>query len=221
MLGLCIYLAVRKNRSKNPFRRMAAVVTVVCILRTAIRFITHRTMGYDWFRVYAPTHLRVDSLLFGVLIAYMYHFKRESFEQWVMSKKWIILIVSTALTAAGLTLNTKSLLMVSVGIPCLYVGFGGFLILSLVVGARFSQSDFKPLTALSFIGEHSYSIYLWHMPVLLWSPLIIRRIAGYDVNAVTRFWVYVVGSIVIGIVMAKIIELPALRIRDRLYPSRT
>ena len=91
----------------------------------------------------------------------------------------------------------------------LYLGFGLLVLLALQIRIRNSFS----VRALAFIGKHSYSICLWHLPVLFF---LIR--SGLN-NWRGSKPIYFSASILLGIAMSKLVEFPALRIRDRLFPS--
>ena len=64
---------------------------------------------------------------------------------------------------------------------------------------------------LATIGFYSYSIYLWH--ALL--ALIFLKLPA----SVFGFWLYIALSIALGMLMAKAVELPALALRERLFPA--
>ncbi|MBL8189852.1 MAG: hypothetical protein JNK38_17695 [Acidobacteria bacterium] len=82
--------------------------------------------------------------------------------------------------------------------------------LSAVPAARF----------LGFVGSHSYSIYLWHLP-FLWLVLKVGRSIGFGTNFWLQTLIYIAGSLAIGIIMAQLIEYPLLKLRDRWFPSRS
>jgi peptidoglycan/LPS O-acetylase OafA/YrhL len=67
---------------------------------------------------------------------------------------------------------------------------------------------------LARTGKCSYTIYLWHMPVLIWGVPLLDPLddAGRGV-------VYFAGALVVGAVMAPLTEQPLLRLRDRWAPQ--
>ena len=71
---------------------------------------------------------------------------------------------------------------------------------------------------MALVGVHSYSIYLWHGLVEEVGMGALRTVWSGPFWA--EFLVYLVGSIAVGIVMAKLVELPVLHWRDRLIPAR-
>ncbi len=65
---------------------------------------------------------------------------------------------------------------------------------------------------LAWIGFYSYSIYLWHLP---WLAVCRIRVFSGPWQALA----YYAGSIAIGVLVAKLVEIPALRLRDRWLPA--
>ena len=68
-----------------------------------------------------------------------------------------------------------------------------------------------------FPGKHSYSIYLWHLPVKEW--LVDRFLPG------PPGWLYLVffvtASLAVGTFFSEILEMPVLHLRNRLFPATT
>ena len=165
------------------------------------------------------THLRADSLMFGVLISYFYHFHSEHFRDIASRYKYPLIVLGIIFLSPVFFLQNESMRFIhTFGFTLFYVGGGlllsGFLYLQL--------SD--PISKVaSYIGYHSYSIYLWHALVLSLSQRIPNRInslPGYIPLNLRYFGFYIFLSISLGIIMAKLIEIPALQIREKFFPSR-
>jgi hypothetical protein len=62
---------------------------------------------------------------------------------------------------------------------------------------------------------------LWHLPVQVWGMDFIIHALRLGRNTLTAFVIYFFGSIFVGITMAILIEFPVLKLRDRLFPSRS
>ena len=76
------------------------------------------------------------------------------------------------------------------------------------------QPKRNPLTELiAWLGRYSYSIYLWHALPAIYVFKKLPATAGLSV----AYFVVCIGT---GIVVAKLIEVPALHARDRYFPSR-
>jgi len=121
---------------------------------------------------------------------------------------WAVIAAAVAILS---TLPIESRHMHTWGFTVLYLGFG-FLVAKAVAfdgprPMRWARS------LLARIGIYSYSIYLWHM-FFVWRVLPHFHIA----SPMVLYWSTVVGAILFGIVAAKIIEMPALGLRDRMFP---
>ena len=93
VLPLLLLLLVRRNRGAvNPFRAvpyLVAATSAICLAARIINF-TMRT-DYSFYTHAFPTHLRIDSLFFGVAIAYVYYFHAEWFRRMFYPRRFIIL----------------------------------------------------------------------------------------------------------------------------------
>lgn len=111
--------------------------------------------------------------------------------------------------------------MYTVGVLSLTVGFGGIMMLMVVNGAGLGRRAPWLVAPLAFTGRHSYSIYLWHMPVLWLVTSRLLKAAGWERGGGLHFWAYFGGALLVGIGAAKLIEIPAIALRDRIMPSRS
>jgi len=71
------------------------------------------------------------------------------------------------------------------------------------------------LQAIAYIGGFSYSMYLCHIPWLL----VLTNYNLLSLRYVGVFF-YIAGAIVVGIVTSKLVEIPVLRLRERVFPAR-
>lgn len=210
----------RASASKNkPFRLIpviAFVLSVICLSLRVLSFV-YNGNSFRFFLLRAPFHLRLDSLFFGVLVSYFYHYHPFRFREIVRRFKYLMLGMGIALFIPAFILTENIFLIPTAGYALLYLGSG--LALSALVDHPLKTNPIvKAITAL---GYYSYSIYLWHLPVrvlcarLLWQPLLPHFNWGLYAIA------YTLGSLVVGILMARLVETPMLKWRDRLYPTRS
>jgi peptidoglycan/LPS O-acetylase OafA/YrhL len=71
---------------------------------------------------------------------------------------------------------------------------------------------------LASLGAASYSIYLWHITVNYLGTSAVRRILGFDDFRI-YFATYILGSLCFGWAMNLLLEVPMLRLREKLFPS--
>jgi len=225
MLAILLW-AMAKRGGDNPFRSLPWIFLGVTVAVTSARVATAMIHPELEHKVhYFPTHLRVDALFFGVLLSYLQHFEPQRLAFFKTHGKKVAL-VSALLVAPTLFFNQLTMPMYLVFLPLLYLGCGG-LLMTAVSSDRFDAKPWRYVTRpMAFVGVHSYSIYLWHAAVLvIVLPIVakvLRRFAhieqlGWSAEAV----IYVIGCIVIGIGMAKLVEVPVLKLRDRKLPART
>jgi peptidoglycan/LPS O-acetylase OafA/YrhL len=160
-----------------------------------------------------PTHLQIDSLFTGVVLSY-YFYTREGFAPAVRRHAvWLAIgAVFCIVLAQSLPVGTTRYLA---GHLLTNAGFGAIVLIGVVIrtpGDRLSRMAAQ-------IGAQSYSIYLWHAAVMGFGSVIVPRLIGRPVTFYETVGWYVPGSFVVGLVMAKCIERPALMLRDRLFPE--
>jgi len=214
LLLVAMLLVVRSQDQRQALRRIAFGTALLSLLLPVLRAFSLRNEPYSWFGHYTPTHLRLDALAFGVLLAALYHLEGERLQTWLTPRRTLIALGAALLVLPAFILEQSNSLMFTAGLTGLYVGFGAALMLAITT-TRIKYSG--PEKQLASIGEHSYAIYLWHMPVLLWLPGLVRRVAPALAQPEVMLFGYVAGSIVLGIFLTRLVETPILKLRDRLF----
>lgn len=72
---------------------------------------------------------------------------------------------------------------------------------------------------IAWVGLYSYGIYLWHVSADAPVANVARRFPVWLVPA-WRGVAPIVAGILMGVVTTKLIEFPALRLRDKWFPRR-
>lgn len=228
-LPIFLLLIVRFSfHRQDPFRIIPLTfifnATICLLLRTS----TIYWMSATAFRnpmVMNPTHDRMDALFFGVFLGYLHHFRPEILEQLFRSlrNRVAIGVVTALLLSTCFCFTRDSHFLLTFGLSFLYLGFGGLLLLSLhvrnVLPARLAAVADKLGTSCAFVGVYSYSIYLWHVPFGSYAPGLVRRALHIQMTGIEAFAFNILGGIVLGIMMARIIEFPIIRLRDRVFPA--
>lgn len=227
LLIAVFFLAQRRaRREANAFRRLPHITILVSLLILIARTLTsYYVQPHDLLTHYFPTHLRLDSILFGVLLSYYDHFFHDAFVAFIAGKTRLIFLASCCLISPCLFFDHENFFMPTIGLTLLYLGFGGLLVVSLYGShalPRFISKLWLPVeNVLARVGLYSYSIYLWHVIIATWGILFVRRVLHQTLNSQLEFLLYAVASIACGILMAKLVEMPVLRLRNRYYPARS
>ena len=188
----------------HHLRYVAPVVFVGCL---ALRF-------YE--PGFSETHLRIDSLLAGVCVAYFYHF--HDLGRFYRTQKKILIVAAALPLLFIFDDPLSSTFTRTIGFSIFYVSFGSLLIIFLY--ADLERFLWKPVGNL---GLYSYGIYLFHI-------YPIRFIVGdkylgdyphqFSWDVIPSFLAFVSVSIILGVGMSKLVEVPFLAIREKYFPRR-
>jgi peptidoglycan/LPS O-acetylase OafA/YrhL len=221
-LLLCLFFAIRlRHPQPRPFAMLPTVFVLVAGATLALRLaMVHYPFSTKTHL--CPTHLRLDALSFGVLLSYLYHFHQNGLARLVRTRRLPLLFLGLCLVSPCFHSEVHATAYGHMVVLTLeYVGWG-----CVLLAALYWQPSRAPLRRRAFgilaaIGFYSYSIYVWHMTVQtrLYAIIVSAR-HGAPVSYPVALTIYIVSAVLVGIVMAKLIEGPFLRLRDRWFPSR-
>jgi peptidoglycan/LPS O-acetylase OafA/YrhL len=191
------------------------LLAFICVAVLCIR--SFMVLGLGSTRVWEYTHTRLDSLMFGVLLSYLYYFRRNAFD--ALCRKRFILGFLTVCGILFLSfVSETSTTMHTIGYTINYLCCGAFMLLMLSIKGPIASSF--GYRAVATIGVYSYSIYLWHLSVRTpISHLCALLPMPGSIRWITLFLAQYGGAIILGFVMAKLIEWPFLQLREKLLPA--
>jgi len=170
------------------------------------------------------THLRIDSLAFGVLLAFFYHHHRAAFDRVARHR---LALIACGLVLVGVARYPRLLIGVweSIFVPIsLYLGYGAILMAVMLMPMHWLRSWWG--RSLVLMGMYSYSIYLWHING---AYALIHALSETPWAAAVPGWlrwpvgmaIYVLTATGVGVLMGRCVEMPALALRDRLFPRKS
>lgn len=216
LLAIGLFFLTRR-RSEDPFASVPIIFGIVAVFCLTLRIIGSFRLPYLHETHVFPSHLRIDSLLFGVVLSYWYHRFPIKFFEFAHKYRHLLLITGGALFLPTFCFSIESTPFIyTYGFALLYIGSGCLLAASL----GFHPPTSPVAKAVAYTGSHSYSVYLWHMPVALYGTEIVGRHLHRPDSWYVYAASYLLGSIAFGVVMAILVEMPVLNLRDRLFPSR-
>jgi peptidoglycan/LPS O-acetylase OafA/YrhL len=212
---LLVVLLKFASTQSRPFGRIPLIFGVIAGLCLGIRVMGAASGAFSCKANLGPTHLRIDSLFFGVLLSFFYHYHRTAFTRLAQRYAWLWRGLGCALLLPAFLFDLATTPYIyTVGFTQFYLGSG-----LLLVGFLGRSATPGPLhQCLAFIGSRSYSIYLWHGPVAWLASERFLATANF-LNWYGWTITFLGGALLVGVVMAALIEYPALGLRDRWLPS--
>jgi peptidoglycan/LPS O-acetylase OafA/YrhL len=215
LLPLLLFFMLRKSPVGNtdPFAKLPLIFLLVAIFSLGVR-VVHAVLvqPYNYFTHLFPTHLRLDSLFFGVLLSYWYRFHSDRFGSLINRIRGLLFPISTLLIMPAFIFEQANSITYTIGLTSFYLGYGGFMIALLQIPLTMKGISGLLVKALCYIGKHSYPIYVFHL-------LVSGQLQKYQLlNGWLGLLLYFFSSIAFGILISKLIEFPVLHLRDRIFP---
>lgn len=195
------------------------VLVALCVAVLAARSVA--VANGELADAFAFTQYRIDSLLFGVLLAALYWMKPGAY-RWLAARTWS-LVAAVLLLAAWLVLATPRVrLDESIGFTVQAVGFCALIVLVLEHSKRASAS--LVYRAVAWIGLYSYGIYLWHSLALAPGDFLIRKATALALPPAAVWGLALAAqfaiAIALGYLTTRAVEYPFLRLREAWFPDR-
>jgi peptidoglycan/LPS O-acetylase OafA/YrhL len=230
--GLCIVIwliANRKNKDplhvSNPFYRLPQWIFAIMIFCLFLRILSNYFFPGQEVRNFTMTHLRMDTILIGVLVSYFYHFHANWFRiKFDRVKSWLFLLMIPALIWTPFISPVPSYFVKTIGFTIVFLALGILLVYFVFydkILIRLNQAMSAPVVnAISKIGVCSYPIYIIHILVIKIQADIIHS-NHWVVNPLISFAIALSVSIAFGFLSTYTMERFYLQLRDKFYPSRT
>jgi peptidoglycan/LPS O-acetylase OafA/YrhL len=221
-LAVLFGLLFKESKSRGEGRLIPWIVLCVGVFTVMGRSWAGFVLRVPWGSLLAQTHWRLDGLFFGVFISYFYHFRPELMK--LFQARGLTMVFGVGgmvflLPVFFFDIETSRFLT-TWGFTFNYLGFGSILwaVLSLPNVPQIKQP--RGWKLLSYLGRHSYSIYLWHVPIYFisfWWALSGRGDLRYYY---AQIGVYFFGSLLAGVLFSRLVESPCLALREKWFPSR-
>jgi peptidoglycan/LPS O-acetylase OafA/YrhL len=194
---------------------MVAFVGLLCL---SLRLATARWAADAGDAPIFWTHLRLDSLAFGVLLAHWRASRPAAVDGWARPRRCKLVLAGSLCLAPAFVFPVESSWWIrTFGFTFNYVGAGALLMACIDLGAGKAPS--RLWGAAAWLGGWSYPIYVWHMEVVLRVYKHLHLESGWSV-----WWtagVSIIASLCFGVVFGRLVEWPVLKWRDRFFPSRS
>jgi len=214
MLVVVMYIFSKLNRLQG--KEIPAVFTLIILTTILMRCYHVQNVFTKDQEAFYYTHLRIDGLFTGALLAYFWHFRRNFINSFYKRKMFFVWMIPV-LALPAFILKTNNTFMLTLGFNLFHLACA-LAILLLINDDEEKKEERKNFLKkiyafVSFIGVYSYSIYLWHMPV---QNILLR----YIPHLLTESFMYLICSLAVGIGMSMLIERPMLKLRDKYFPRK-
>ncbi len=218
------FVKLKIDETKTGIGNFEWIILTIMFITLLCRIASNVLFPAEVSRNTSMTHLRIDSLLAGVLISYLFYF-RFSFMKLIFKKYRLVFLI---LAVLGLSWTpfyepVHSFFVKTLGYSLLLMSFGLILVYFLLTDKINHQLNYlfseQITSAISKIGFCSYSIYIIH-------PFVNSVFAKVQIHNQTFLNHYLnlvlssVAAIAFGMFLTYFIEKYFLKIRDKYFPNR-
>ena len=207
LLTLCMVIAGRRRAS---VRAVFYFFLTICLLEIPLRY----WMEAAGHPVFLPTHSRLDSIGYGVLLAMLFHFAPDRFDR--LRGRPCILGLCALLCLVNLRFHNLPSFMIAEQHDAATL-FAISVLLLLYRPLPAGRQHSLLYRCIAWLGPYSYGIYLWHISTVGPCQALLRLFPG---GPVAHGIVIRVAEIAVGVLATRLCETPALHLRDRLFPRR-
>ena len=213
------------KEAEEKISRFEFSILFIMLLCLSLRLISNVYFPDNADKNYTMSHLRIDSLLAGVLVSYLYYFKKEKLIFFFETNKTILMLLSVALISFTPFIDFQgSFFVMTFGFSFLYISFSILLVYFLVnskINEKLDDIFSKKLVdIISKIGFSSYSIYIIHGFVNFIFALINNFLLDGLLNSTILFFITSSISVLSGMFMTFYIERYFLNYREKYFPAR-
>ena len=221
LLPLVIWLFIRYSAAR-PSKGLVQVLLAVLLICPVFRVATALVFPEFNFWIHqAPSHLRMDSLAAGVLLAWAVQHYPEKLGL-LFRFKSTLLVLGLVFLSPAFFVPREFFWMHTLGFTV--ESFGSVLLV--LWGVAQSRSTVKLpcwsgcfASLLAYVGLYSYSIYLWHEPYGQATVLRLTKLSPVELPYGVTLIVFIIVSLVLGVASYRLVETPSLRMRERFFPT--
>jgi len=213
-------LLLIKYVKKLRWRTVVGICMLLFLLFLGLRFWTSIQLPFRVRTHFFPTHLRMDSLLAGVLLAAWNRYRPDAFRKVFGADRRLLFTAMLIFLLPLLLADFGSLTLLTIGFTGIYMAAAIAVGMAVTSAASATPGAIHRYVVrpLAWVGGISYTTYLWHLLVLLVLEILSERI-GLNGSRI-EFVAFVLLSIAVGELTSRLIERPALALRERWYPAR-
>lgn len=168
---------------------------------------------------FRQTQFRMDSLLYGVILAAVQRFHPTTFKR-LEDQRWLLVALSSVAFIVAELLNQDPAMERIVGYAAQGISFCALIVLVCRYSGEVTR--FRVYRGVAWIGVYSYGIYLWHTISLEPGRKLIAwaQSSGIEVHVAWfgTLAAQCAAGIAVGYVTTRLVEFPALALRERLFP---